>query len=71
MRTQNVLCLSKLSKLSCESCRLGKHNRGPFRKSLSNKVLSSSILAYFDIWRRTRVKSTLGFQYFATFIDYS
>nr|CAN67123.1 hypothetical protein VITISV_040164 [Vitis vinifera] len=48
---------SSLSSLACESCQLGKHTRVSFPKRLNNRAKS--------YW----TASTLGFQYFATFID--
>nr|KYP37334.1 Retrovirus-related Pol polyprotein from transposon TNT 1-94 [Cajanus cajan] len=64
--------LSKLSHLSCESCQLGKHSRSSFSRSVLNRALSPFALVHSNIWEPSRVKSTLGFQYFVTFInDYS
>ena len=66
---QLVPNLSKLSSLSCESCQLGKHSRSSFPCSVSQRALSPFALVHSDIWGPSRVKSTLGFQYFVTFID--
>jgi len=66
---QLVLSLSKLSSLLCESCQLGKHSRSSFPCSVSQRDLSSFALVHSDISGPSRVKSTLGFQYFVTFID--
>ncbi|RVW51674.1 Retrovirus-related Pol polyprotein from transposon RE1 [Vitis vinifera] len=59
---------STLSSLACESCQLGKHTRVSFSKRLNNGqslLLNLSILMF-----GVRVgPSTLGFQYFVTFID--
>ena len=66
---QLVPSLSKLSSLSCESCQLGKHSRSSFPCSVSQRALSPFALVHSDIWGPSRVKSTLGFQYFVTFID--
>ena len=73
----NLLCiscpsLSKLSNLSCESCHLGKQSRKSFSSSVSQRASSPFALVHSDIWRPSRVKSNLGFQYFVTFIyDFS
>nr|KYP72342.1 Retrovirus-related Pol polyprotein from transposon TNT 1-94 [Cajanus cajan] len=61
--------LSKLSHLSCESCQLGKHSRSSFSQSVPNRALSPFALVHSNIWGPSRVKSTLEFQYFVTFID--
>ncbi|WVY93382.1 hypothetical protein V8G54_032470 [Vigna mungo] len=66
---QLVPSLSKLSNLSCESCQLGKHTRSSFPRSVSQRATSPFSLVHYDIWGPSRVKSTLGFQYFVTFID--
>nr|KYP76941.1 Retrovirus-related Pol polyprotein from transposon TNT 1-94 [Cajanus cajan] len=66
---QLVPRLSKLSHLSCESCQLGKHSRSSFSLSVPNRALSPFALVHSDIWGPSQVSSTLGFQYFVTFID--
>jgi len=66
---QLVPTLSKLSSLVCESCQLGKDNRSSFPSSVSQRASSPFALVQFDIWRLSRIKSNLGFQYFVTFID--
>jgi len=60
---QLVPSLSKLSSLSCESWQLEKHSCSSFPCSVSQRALSPFALVHFDIWRPSRVKSTLGFQY--------
>ncbi|RVW15373.1 Retrovirus-related Pol polyprotein from transposon TNT 1-94 [Vitis vinifera] len=63
---------STLSSLPCESCQLGKHTRVSFPKRLSNRAKSPFELVHTDVWGPCRTASTLGFQYFVTFIhDYS
>ncbi|RVW16747.1 Retrovirus-related Pol polyprotein from transposon RE2 [Vitis vinifera] len=60
---------STLSSLPCESCQLGKHTRVSFPKRLNNRAKSPFELVHTDIWGPCRTASTLGFQYFVTFID--
>ncbi|RVW21370.1 Retrovirus-related Pol polyprotein from transposon TNT 1-94 [Vitis vinifera] len=59
---------STLSSLPCESCQLGKHTRVS-RKRLNNRAKSPFELVHTDVWGPCRTASTLGFQYFVTFID--
>ncbi|RVX11393.1 Retrovirus-related Pol polyprotein from transposon RE1 [Vitis vinifera] len=54
---------------SCESCQLGKHTRVSFPKRLNNRAKSPFELVHTDVWGLCRTASTLGFQYFVTFID--
>ncbi|RVW22780.1 Retrovirus-related Pol polyprotein from transposon RE1 [Vitis vinifera] len=60
---------STLSSLPCESCQLGKHTRVSFPKRLNNRAKSHFELVHTDVWGPCRTASTLGFQYFVTFID--
>ncbi|RVX09376.1 Retrovirus-related Pol polyprotein from transposon TNT 1-94 [Vitis vinifera] len=60
---------STLSSLPCESCQLGKHTRVSFPKCLNNRAKSPFELVHTDVWGPCRTASTLGFQYFVTFID--
>ncbi|RVX15359.1 Retrovirus-related Pol polyprotein from transposon TNT 1-94 [Vitis vinifera] len=60
---------STLSLLPCESCQLGKHTRVSFPKRLNNRAKSPFELVHTDVWGPCRTASTLGFQYFVTFID--
>ncbi|RVW42526.1 Retrovirus-related Pol polyprotein from transposon TNT 1-94 [Vitis vinifera] len=60
---------STLSSLPCESCQLGKHTRVSFPKRLNNRAQSPFELVHTDVWGPCRTASTLGFQYFITFID--
>ncbi|RVW40927.1 Retrovirus-related Pol polyprotein from transposon TNT 1-94 [Vitis vinifera] len=60
---------STLSSLPCESCQLGKHTRVSFPKRLNNRAKSPFELVHIDVWGPCRTASTLGFQYFVTFID--
>ncbi|RVW62757.1 Retrovirus-related Pol polyprotein from transposon RE1 [Vitis vinifera] len=60
---------STLSSLPCESCQLGKHTRISFPKRLNNRAKSPFELVHTDVWGPCRTASTLGFQYFVTFID--
>ena len=60
---------STLSSLACESCQLGKHTRVSFPKRLHNRATSPFDLVHIDVWGPCRTASTLGFQYFVTFID--
>jgi len=66
---QHVPSLSWLSNLSCDSCHLGKQSRSSFPSSVSQRASSPFPLVNSDIWGPSRVKSNLGFQYLATFID--
>ena len=67
-----VTRFSTFSSLACESCQLGKHTRVSFPKRLNNRAKSPSELVHTDVWGPCRTVSTLGFQYFVTFInDYS
>nr|CAN77210.1 hypothetical protein VITISV_000141 [Vitis vinifera] len=60
---------STLSSLPYESCQLGKHTRVSFPKRLNNRAKSPFELVHIDVWGPCRTASTLGFQYFVTFID--
>ncbi|WJZ95384.1 hypothetical protein VitviT2T_014158 [Vitis vinifera] len=60
---------STLLSLSCESCELGKHTRVSFPKRLNNRAKSLFELVHTDVWGPCWTVSTLGFQYFVTFID--
>ncbi|RVW20204.1 Retrovirus-related Pol polyprotein from transposon RE1 [Vitis vinifera] len=60
---------STLSSLPCESCQLGKHTHVSFPKRLNNRAKSPFELVHSDVWGPCRTASTLGFQYFVTFID--
>ena len=60
---------STLSSLACESCQLGKHTRVSFPQRLNNRATSPFALVHTDVWGPCRTASTLGFQYFVTFID--
>ncbi|RVW67363.1 hypothetical protein CK203_065031 [Vitis vinifera] len=64
-----VPCFSSLSSLACESCQLGKHTRVSFPKRLNNRAKSPFELVHTDVWGPCRTASTLGFQYFVTFIN--
>ncbi|RVW71744.1 Retrovirus-related Pol polyprotein from transposon TNT 1-94 [Vitis vinifera] len=64
-----VPSFSSLSSLACESCQLGKHTRVAFPKRLNNRAKSPFELVHTDVWGPCRTASTLGFQYFVTFID--
>ncbi|RVW89607.1 Retrovirus-related Pol polyprotein from transposon RE2 [Vitis vinifera] len=56
-------------RLACESCQLGKHTRISFPKRLNKRAKSPFELVHTDVWCPYRTASTLGFQYFVTFID--
>ena len=58
-----------LSSLACESCQLGKHTRVSFSQRLNNRAKSPFELVHTNVWGPCRTTSTLGFQYFVTFID--
>ncbi|RVW61822.1 Retrovirus-related Pol polyprotein from transposon TNT 1-94 [Vitis vinifera] len=60
---------SSLSSLACEFCQLGKHTRVLFPKCLNNRAKSPFELVHTDVWGPCQTASTLGFQYFVTFID--
>nr|CAN68461.1 hypothetical protein VITISV_037728 [Vitis vinifera] len=60
---------STLSSLACESCQFGKHTRVSFPKYLNNRAKSPFELIHTDVWGPCQTASTLGFQYFVTFID--
>ncbi|KAJ9674602.1 hypothetical protein PVL29_023878 [Vitis rotundifolia] len=64
-----VPSFSSLSSLVCESCQLGKHTRVSFPKRLNNRAKSPFELVHTDVWGPCRTASSLGFQYFVTFID--
>ncbi|XP_027927969.1 uncharacterized protein LOC114184830 [Vigna unguiculata] len=57
------------SSFQCESCQLGKHTRHTYSTRVNKGVSSPFALVHSDIWRPSRVYSTLGFYYFVTFID--
>nr|CAN79194.1 hypothetical protein VITISV_000236 [Vitis vinifera] len=50
-------------------CQLGKHTRVSFPKRLNNRTKSPFELVRIDVWGLCQTASTLGFQYFVTFID--
>ena len=60
---------SSLSSLEYESCRIRKHSRVMILNRLDHRIKSSFKLVHIDVWGPSRSKSTLGFQYFVTFID--
>ena len=64
-----VTRFSTFSSLACESCQLGKHTRVSFPKRLNNWAKSPFELVHIDVCGPCRTTSTLGFQYFITFID--
>ena len=64
-----VSCFSSLSSIECGSCQLGKHTRVPFPRRLDQRTKSHFELVHTDVWGPSRAESTLGFQYFVTFID--
>ena len=64
-----VTSFSTLSSLAGESCHFGKQTRVLFPKHLNNRAKSPFELVHTDIWGPCRTTSTLGFQYFVTFID--
>ena len=66
---QLVAALSKLSCLVCESCQLDKNNCTSFPRSVTCDASSPFALVHSNIWGPNCIKSTLGFQYFVTFID--
>ena len=67
-----VTRFSNLSSIECESCYLGKHTRVSFPKQLDQRTKSPFEFFHTDVWGHSRTESTLGFQYFITFInDYS
>ena len=53
----------------CESCQLGKHNCSSFPRSVAHSASSPFALVHSNIWGHSHVASSLGFQYFVTFID--
>ena len=61
--------LSQLSSLPCESCELGKQSRVSFPKKVNSRASTPFSLVHSDIWGPCRTTSTLGYQYFVTFID--
>ena len=60
---------SSLSSIECESYQLGKYTRVLFKKRLDHQTKSPFELVHTDVWGPSRTTSTLGFQYFVTFID--
>ena len=64
-----VTRFSTLSSLVCESYQLEKHTHVSFPKRLNNRVKSPFELVHTDVWGPCRTASTIGFQYFVTFID--
>ncbi|XP_070040209.1 uncharacterized protein [Nicotiana tomentosiformis] len=61
--------LSTLSSFECESCQLGKHTCTSFPKRVNNRASSIFDIVHSDVWGPSRVVSSLGCQYFVTFID--
>ena len=67
---QNMVTrFSTLSSLACKSYQLGKHTHVSFPKRLNNRAKSPFELVHTDVCGPCRTASTLGFQYFVTFID--
>ena len=64
-----VTHFSTLSSLACESCQVRKHTHVSFLKRLNNRTKSPFELVYTDVWGPCQTASTLGLQYFVTFID--
>ena len=64
-----VTRFSTLSSLLCVSYQLEKHTRVSFPKHLNNRAKSPFELVHTDVWGPCWTASTLGFQYFVTFID--
>lgn len=64
-----VPSFSKLSSFECQSCQLGKHTCHTFCQRVNKSVVSPFALVHYDIWGLSRVKSTLGYYCFVTFID--
>ena len=64
-----VTRFSTLSSLACESYQLGKHTCVLFPQHLNNRAKSPFELVHTDVWGPCQTASTLGFQYFTTFID--
>ena len=64
-----VTRFSTLSSLACESYQLRKHTRVSFPKRLNNRAKSPFELVHTNVWGPCQITSTLGFQYFVTFID--
>lgn len=60
---------SKLSSFECQSCQLGKHTRSTYCQRVHKSIASPFALVHYDNWGPSRVKSTLGYYYFVTFID--
>jgi len=64
-----VPSFSKLSSFECQSCQLGKHTRHTYSQRVNKSVASPFALVHSDVWGPSRVKSTLAYSYFVTFID--
>ena len=64
-----VTRFSTLSSLACVSYQVGKHTRVSFPKRLNNRAKAPFELVHIDVWGPCPTASTLGFQYFVTFID--
>ena len=64
-----VTRFSTLSSFACESYQLGKYTSVLFPQSLNNGAKSHFELVHTDVWGPYQTTSTLGFQYFVTFID--
>ena len=60
---------SSLYSIECDKCQLGKHTRVPFPRRLDQQIKSHFELVHTDVWGPSLIESTLGFQYFVTFID--
>ena len=61
--------LASLLSLECESCQLGKHVSSSFPSRVNKQAESHFSLIHSDVWGPSHVKSTLGYQYFVTFVD--
>ena len=60
---------SSLASIEYESCQLWKHTRVSFPRRLDQRTKSPFELIHTDVCGPSRTESTLGFQYFVTFID--
>ena len=66
---KTVTRFSTLLSLACLFCQLGKHTLVSFPQRLNNRAKSHFELVRTDVWGPCRTASTLGFQFFVTFID--
>ena len=60
---------ASLRVFKCEACELGKHHRISFPSRVNKRSPSPFDVVHSDVWGSSLITTTIGFQYFVTFID--